>query len=65
MDKQKPSFVRVTLFRSPIGQNKRQRKTLETLGLKRINQSVEHKDCDSLRGMIDRVSHLIHVEELE
>lgn len=65
MKKQKSSLVRITLVKSPIGQSKRQKATLTTLGLKRINQIVEHKDNDTLRGMLDRVSHLIHVEELE
>ena len=64
MAKQKSSLVRITLFKSPIGRSGRQKRTLETLGLKRINQTVEHKDSDTLRGMLDRVSHLVRVEEL-
>jgi large subunit ribosomal protein L30 len=62
MAKKKTSQVRVTLVKSPIGQNKRQRSTLETLGLKRINQTVVHKDNPSLRGMLDKVQHLVRIE---
>lgn len=55
--------VRVTLKKSPIGYPKRQRRTLEALGLRRVNQTVEHNDTPSLRGMIARVEHLVTVEE--
>ena len=64
MAKKKSPRVRITLRRSPIGQSERQKKTLKALGLKRLGQTVEHKDCDSLQGMLNRVSHLILVEEI-
>jgi large subunit ribosomal protein L30 len=57
-------MVRVTLVRSPIGYPERQKRTVRTLGLRRMHQSVEHVDSPSLRGMIAKVSHLVEVEEL-
>lgn len=62
--KEEPSkIVRITLLRSPIGYSERQKATVRALGLRRINQTVEHRDSPTLRGMIAKVSHLIDVEE--
>jgi len=61
----KEKFVRVTLVKSPIGYSKRQKGTVRALGLRRMNQMVEHVDTPVLRGMIAKVSHLIVVEEVE
>lgn len=58
-----PKIVRITLVRSPIGYSERQKATVRALGLRRINQTVEHQDSPTLRGMIAKVSHLIDVEE--
>jgi len=55
--------LRVTWIKSGIGYAETQRKTLKALGLKRLNQSVIHKDSPSLRGMIIKVRHLVKVEE--
>lgn len=55
--------LRVTWIKSGIGYAENQRKTLKALGLKRLNQSVVHKDSPSLRGMIIKVRHLVKVEE--
>jgi large subunit ribosomal protein L30 len=55
--------VRVTLVRSPIGYTKDQKKTVLALGLRRMHQTVEHKDNPALRGMIRKVIHLVQVEE--
>jgi len=49
--------------KSGIGYSRDQRRTLRSLGLKRLNQSVEHEDSRSLRGMIVKVRHLVKVEE--
>jgi len=57
-----PKIVRITLVRSPIGYSERQKATVRALGLRRINQTVEHPDSPTLRGMIAKVSHLIDVE---
>lgn len=56
-------IVRITLRRSPIGYSERQKATVRALGLRRINQTVEHQDSPTLRGMIAKVSHLIDIEE--
>lgn len=61
--KQEEKIVKVTLVKSPIGYTQRQKDTVRALGLHRVNQTVEHVDAPSLRGMMDKVSHLIRVEE--
>lgn len=55
--------VRVTLKRSLIGSPEKQKRIVYALGLKKINQSVTHKDTPSIRGMIHKTSHLVDVEE--
>jgi ribosomal protein L30 len=55
--------LKVTLTRSTIGCPKNQRKVVEALGLKKMHQTVEHKDNAAIRGMINKVSHLVTVEE--
>ena len=55
--------VLVTLVRSPIGYTKDQKKTVLALGLRRMHQTIEHKDTPALRGMIRKVVHLLQVEE--
>ena len=57
------TVVQVTLRKSPIGYSKRQKGTIRALGLRRINQSIEHFDSPTLRGMIAKVSHLVEVVE--
>lgn len=56
-------IVRVTLIRSPIGFNKRQKATVRALGLKRMHQTVEHNDTPALRGMLTSVVHLLKIQE--
>lgn len=53
----------VRWVRSAIGFDRRQRATLRGLGLKRLRQSVELVDSPPVRGMIDKVKHLVAVEE--
>jgi large subunit ribosomal protein L30 len=55
--------VRVTLVRSPIGYTKDQRATARALGLRRMHQTVAHQDTPTLRGMIQKIVHLVQVEE--
>ncbi len=55
--------VRVRWVRSAIGYNRRQRAVLRGLGLRRLQQTVEVEDTPSVRGMIDKVRHLVIVEE--
>jgi len=55
--------LKVTLRRSTIGFNKTQAKTVEGMGLRRINHTVELPDTPATRGMIHKVRHLIEVSE--
>ncbi len=59
------SKLRVTYVKSAIGYNKRQKSTIKALGLRKLNQSVEHDDTPVIRGMISKVSHLVAVEEVK
>jgi large subunit ribosomal protein L30 len=54
--------LRITLIRSGIGHKEEQKRTLRTLGFRRLNQSVIHEDTASIRGMIVKVKHLVNVE---
>ena len=55
--------LRITWVKSGIGYAKTQKRTLKALGLNRLNQSVIHDDSPPIRGMINKVRHLIKVEE--
>jgi len=55
--------VKVTLIKSMIGRPEKHRKVLRAMGLRKINKTVEFADCASIRGMINKVSHLVRVEE--
>ncbi len=55
--------LRITWIKSGIGYAEVQKKTLKALGFRRLNQSVIHSDGASIRGMINKVKHLIKVEE--
>ena len=55
--------IRVTLVRSAIGYPKDQKATVKALGLRRLHQSVEQVDNQAVRGMIQKVIHLVQVEE--
>ena len=55
--------IRVTLVRSPIGSTKDQKETVLALGLRRMHQTIEHKDTPALRGMLNKVIHLLKIEE--
>ncbi|MFA5308352.1 MAG: 50S ribosomal protein L30 [Dehalococcoidales bacterium] len=57
------SKIRITWIKSSIGYDESQRKTITTLGFHRLNQSVVREDSNSLRGMINKVRHLVKVEE--
>jgi large subunit ribosomal protein L30 len=57
------SKIRVTWIKSSIGYEESQRKTLQTLGFHRLNQSIVVEDSNSVRGMINKVRHLVKVEE--
>jgi len=54
--------LRVTWVKSSIGYAEDQKRTLRALGLHRLNQSITHDDSASVRGMINKVRHLVNVE---
>jgi large subunit ribosomal protein L30 len=55
--------LRVTLVKSGIGYAQDQKRTLKALGLNRLNKTIVHEDNSSIRGMLDKVRHLVRVEE--
>lgn len=55
--------LKVTKVRSAIKRNQYQKRTLAALGLKKIGQVVEHQDTPNILGMINKVEHLVSVEE--
>ncbi|NLW25473.1 MAG: 50S ribosomal protein L30 [Clostridia bacterium] len=57
--------IKVTLVKSVIGRPERQRKVIQTLGLRKLNSSVIHEDTPAIRGMVNAVSHLVEVKEIE
>ena len=56
--------LKITLVKSPIGAIPKQKATVEALGLKKVNKTVEIPDNVSVRGMIWHVRHLVKVEEI-
>jgi len=57
------STVKVTLKKSPIGRPPDQGQTLHSMGLRKLHQTVELQDNPSIRGMINKVAHLVSVDE--
>ncbi len=65
MPEAKGKLLKVTLCKSPIGYNRKQKATVQSLGLRRLRQSVLIGDAPQVRGMIAKVSHLVAVEEVD
>ena len=57
------STLKITLVRSTIGQKPKVRATIESLGLRKLHQTVERPDSPDVRGMIFRAKHLLDVED--
>ncbi len=57
--------LKITQTSSAIDRSYKQKRTLEALGIKKMNHSVVHDDNDVIRGMIYKVTHLVTVEEIE
>jgi large subunit ribosomal protein L30 len=55
--------LKVTLVKSPIGAVPKHKKTIEAMGLRKMNKTVELPDNDATRGMIKQVSYMVKVEE--
>jgi large subunit ribosomal protein L30 len=58
------STLKITLRKSPIGEKPKTRATVASLGLRKLHQTAELPDNESVRGMIHRVRHLVEVEEV-
>ncbi len=56
--------IKITQVKSKIGSTERQKKTLEALGLKKLHSSVEVEATPQIKGMVNKVSHLLNVEEV-
>ncbi len=65
MAKKKSKTLRITWVKSGIGYSERQKNTIRALGLRRVGSSVEHEDTPVIRGMVNKVSHLVEVQEQE
>jgi large subunit ribosomal protein L30 len=59
------SKVKITYVRSAINRPKRQKLTLEALGLRKLHQTREHEASPQVLGMINKVKHLLKVEEIK
>ena len=57
--------IRVTQIKSKIGRPERQKRTMLALGLKKMNQTVEHEATPQVLGMVKKVAHLLKVEEVK
>lgn len=56
--------IKITLVKSIIGSEKSQKATVEALGIKKLNHSVEHEATPAILGMVAKVKHLVKVEEV-
>jgi len=54
--------IKLTLVKSPIGYQLRQKRTVRALGLRKVHQTVELADSPAIRGMIAKIPHLLKVE---
>lgn len=57
-------MLKITLTKSPIGADPRQRKVVQALGLRKMHHSVELADTPQTRGAVAKVTHLVTVEEI-
>ncbi|KPK80792.1 MAG: 50S ribosomal protein L30 [Bacteroides sp. SM23_62_1] len=55
--------IRITQVKSRIGSTKRQKRTLDALGLRKLNRSVEVENTPQIMGMVNKVRHLVRIEE--
>ncbi len=59
------SKLRITYIRSTIGRLEKQKRIIQALGLRKLNQTVEHQDNPAIRGMVRKVEHLVRMEVLD
>lgn len=55
--------IKITQVKSVIDRSKRQKATMYALGLRKMNQTVEHEGTPQVLGMVDKVKHLVNIEE--
>ena len=58
------SKLKITQVKGLVNTNQNQRRVMQSLGLRKIHQGVEHQDNPAIRGQIRKVSHLVQVEEI-
>jgi large subunit ribosomal protein L30 len=56
--------IRITQIRSKNGKPERQKRTLEALGIKKMHHSAEHEATPAILGMVEKVRHLVKIEEI-
>jgi len=56
--------IRITQIRSKSGKPERQKRTLEALGIRKMNQCVEHEATPQIIGMVEKVKHLVRIENI-
>lgn len=59
------AIIKITQHKSRIGASARQKATLDALGLRRNGRTVEHNSCPQIIGMVEKVKHLVIVEEVK
>jgi large subunit ribosomal protein L30 len=59
------TLLRITWKKSFIGRRESQRRVIRALGLRRLHQMVEHSDSPTIRGMVNKVIHMVDVEQVE
>jgi large subunit ribosomal protein L30 len=57
--------VRLTYFKSAIGYPQNQKDTVKALGFRRLNQTIEKTDNPTIRGMVNKINHLVRIEDDE
>lgn len=65
MSEKNGKLLKVTLTKSPIGYNKKQKETIKSLGLRRMGHTITIGDAPQVRGMIAKVTHLVEFEEVD
>jgi large subunit ribosomal protein L30 len=58
------SKIRITQIKSKIGMPERQKRTLEALGIRKMNHSIVHEVTPQILGMVEKVRHLLKIEEI-
>jgi len=58
------SYLKITWKKSSIGRSQKQRRIIQSLGLRRLNHSVVHRNSPTIKGMVQKVMHMLEVEEV-